>query len=318
MILSSTSLTLSSNEVSDETTDSLKIISLKGTTLNRKPANKEKIELLKEEKRQNLSKLKTTNLLPQYEVEREYKDYLMSHRTKMKIRRKVSNWVNARPNEAWRFIFVTLTLTDGKHQNSPEMNKLLNNFLTRMRQRYGNQLRYLWVAEIQEKETKNIHWHIIFDKPLPIETMKSIWLDTLENFGYPRYTKKLKLAHPIDLQYSYKYKDKDGVWHKRNPLKSVSSYITKYVSKNKTKLKCQLWNCSKHISAIPTAIEISANYLFLRKVFKRIFTKTFEVNGLKIISFYENKYIKHLLQPLYDFVLQIFSIQYKDFKNYAI
>ena len=33
-------------------------------------------------------------------------------------------------------------------------------------------------------------------------------------------------------------------------IRSVASYVTKYVTKNDAKFKCQVWNCSKRVSEL--------------------------------------------------------------------
>ena len=35
-------------------------------------------------------------------------------------------------------------------------------------------------------------------------------------------------------------------------IRSIASYVTKYVTKNNAKFKCQVWNCSKRISQFYT------------------------------------------------------------------
>jgi len=35
-------------------------------------------------------------------------------------------------------------------------------------------------------------------------------------------------------------------------IRSIASYVTKYVTKNNAKFKCQVWNCSKRISELYT------------------------------------------------------------------
>ena len=37
-----------------------------------------------------------------------------------------------------------------------------------------------------------------------------------------------------------------------NNIRSIASYVTKYVTKNDAKFKCQVWNCSKRISELYT------------------------------------------------------------------
>jgi hypothetical protein len=50
-------------------------------------------------------------------------------------------------------------------------------------------------------------------------------------------------------------------------IKSVTSYLTKYVTKNKSVFNCQVWNCSKKISALYT--DFYSDYSFL-EVLKNI------------------------------------------------
>ena len=37
-----------------------------------------------------------------------------------------------------------------------------------------------------------------------------------------------------------------------NNIRSITSYVTKYVTKNNAKFKCQVWNCSKRVSELYT------------------------------------------------------------------
>ena len=49
----------------------------------------------------------------------------------------------------------------------------------------------------------------------------------------------------------------------QNP-KQVGAYLTKYVTKNKAEFKCQVWNCSKDISALYT--DFYTGYEFLEEL----------------------------------------------------
>ena len=49
-----------------------------------------------------------------------------------------------------------------------------------------------------------------------------------------------------------------------NNIKGLSSYMTKYVTKNKDTFKCQVWNCSKKISALYTGFY--SDYSFLENI----------------------------------------------------
>jgi len=37
-----------------------------------------------------------------------------------------------------------------------------------------------------------------------------------------------------------------------NNIRRITSYVTKYVTKNDAKFKCQLWNCSRKVSELYT------------------------------------------------------------------
>jgi len=47
-------------------------------------------------------------------------------------------------------------------------------------------------------------------------------------------------------------------------IKSVTAYLTKYVTKNKSVFNCQVWNCSKKISALYT--DFYSDYQFLENL----------------------------------------------------
>ena len=47
-------------------------------------------------------------------------------------------------------------------------------------------------------------------------------------------------------------------------IKSVNAYLTKYVTKNNCLFNCQVWNCSKKISALYT--DFYSDYNFLERL----------------------------------------------------
>lgn len=61
-----------------------------------------------------------------------------------------------------------------------------------------------------------------------------------------------------------------------NNIRSIASYVTKYVTKNNAKFKCQVWNCSKRVSELYTDFYTTEEYL---ENFKRLnaILKEFEV-----------------------------------------
>jgi len=60
-------------------------------------------------------------------------------------------------------------------------------------------------------------------------------------------------------------------------IRSIASYVTKNVTKNNAKFKCQIWNCSKRISELYTDFYTTTEFT---DQFKRLnaVLKEFEVN----------------------------------------
>ena len=46
-----------------------------------------------------------------------------------------------------------------------------------------------------------------------------------------------------------------------NNIRAIGSYVTKYVTKNKDKFKCQVWNCSKKVSLLYTDFYTYSDYI---------------------------------------------------------
>jgi hypothetical protein len=164
--------------------------------------------------------------------------------------------------------FWTLTLTDKQKHTDYEVTKMLNTLLTRLRKKY-NDLEYIWVAERQTKTTNNIHYHIVFNKTMPIMMVNYYWCKILENKDYKvicpkpyivkngqrEYLKKPTkecfyeskgCSNPVDVQKVY---SADG----------LAAYLTKYITKNKSEIQGSTWNCSQYYSSLNTSYTTEFN-----------------------------------------------------------
>ena len=60
-------------------------------------------------------------------------------------------------------------------------------------------------------------------------------------------------------------------------IRSIASYVTKYVTKKNAKIKCQVWHCSKRISELYpdfyTTTEFTDNFIRLNAVIKEFEVK---------------------------------------------
>lgn len=187
----------------------------------------------------------------------------MSPKTKNKVRKYLSVWLNGIDqnsryhkkrfkNKAIYPTFITLTLpSTQKHSDNEIKRKLLNTILIWLCEKQGVKY-YYWRAEPQKN--KNIHFHIICDRFIPHQEIKQFWNRQLSKMGYIEpYSKKMS---SMDLnQYCkmvLKYKDmtfekakanfiksKKENWsqpnstdiHKLQNIKSLSSYVLKYMTK---------------------------------------------------------------------------------------
>lgn len=46
-----------------------------------------------------------------------------------------------------------------------------------------------------------------------------------------------------------------------NNIRSIASYVTKYVTKNNDKFKCQVWNCSRQVSELYTDFYTDSSFV---------------------------------------------------------
>lgn len=164
------------------------------------------------------------------------KTYSMSSRTRSKIKQKLYAWTYAQKlgkRGQKGLTFVTLTFVNTLEDRTAV--KCLNNFLTWVRKNKRG-FNYLWVAERQKNG--RIHFHIICNKFLPVNYYNSYWVRCQSAVGI-EHDKHDTSLNPFDIRHI-------------KQLRTLSKYITKYVTKNTTSFDCAVWNCSRTISALST------------------------------------------------------------------
>lgn len=85
------------------------------------------------------------------------------------------------------------------------------------------------------------------------------------------FENKKSLNHQLDLQRkngiiprdeNYKPSSAFDVRQlKLNNIRSIASYVTKYVTKNNDKFKCQVWNCSRQVSELYTDFYTDSSFV---------------------------------------------------------
>lgn len=88
---------------------------------------------------------------------------------------------------------------------------------------------------------ENIHFHMLTDKYWNIKKSWAYWLELQAKHGIMPKEENFRPSSAFDVKQI----------NTKNP-KSIGAYLTKYVTKNKAEFKCQVWNCSKHISILYT------------------------------------------------------------------
>lgn len=170
---------------------------------------------------------------------------------KTKVRQKIPAYLNSMPGQKMLF-FWTVTFPKGTQDDICYL--LLNKWLTRLR----TELRlvdYLWIAERQQNGT--IHYHIAVNQYIDIRRanrymrsaiMRSIDKDQIDwtrsaaaNYNGIEIAKNKKTGRVVNFA-------------KQKNQRSLTLYLTKYITKNDGTFKRLAWHCSRGYSEIITHI----------------------------------------------------------------
>lgn len=213
------------------------------------------------------------------------KEFVMSERSKSKIKDKMFSMYRSRFRN---YTFCTLSFVNNVTDKASQ--QVLNKFFTQLRKKYPN-FQYLWVAERQDGKrnnyehcTNNIHFHIFFDRFIPIALLNKYWLIQQYNSG---------IEHPnvprSQLDVAYKNNDTQKLL---NPVdvktvrgvNGMTYYMTKYVTKNKTILHCRAWHCSRGVSRLFTSCAVNRS--------------TFSLSSRPSINYSVNRYTGEVIPGL--------------------
>ena len=168
---------------------------------------------------------------------KEIKLRTLSRRSKQKIRKKITCFARCYK----RLSFVTLTFLN--KVTDEEAVNILRKFLDNAKKR-SKDFEYVWVAERQTKNDAfkgNVHFHMITNKYWKVEKWWNYWIELQLKNGIKPRKKDFKPSSAFDVKQL-----------NSSNIRSIASYVTKYVTKNDAKFKCQVWNCSKRVSELYT------------------------------------------------------------------
>lgn len=189
---------------------------------------------LQRKKQNPKPKIETTQKLVKDKIK---KPRSMSRRTKQKIRKKITCFSRTQK----RLSFITLTFLN--QVSDEQAVNILRKFIDNVKKR-SEDFQYLWVVERQTKNTEfkgNPHFHMITNKYWKIEKWWEYWLTLQQKNGVIPRNKDFKPSSAFDVKQL-----------NTNNIKRISTYVTKYVTKNDAKFKCQVWNCSRKVSELYT------------------------------------------------------------------
>lgn len=184
-------------------------------------------------------------------IKKEKKEKQMSPRTKTKIRQKLF----ALSQLQKQMTFVALTFVN--EVNDELAIVILRKFLDNIKKR-SKDFQYLWVAERQTANKvfpDNIHFHLVANKYWDIKKTWKYWVDLQASHGIIPRDESFKASSAFDVKKI----------STSNP-KQLGMYLTKYITKNTAKFNCQVWNCSKKISALYTGFY--SDYSFIETLYK--------------------------------------------------
>lgn len=235
------------------------------------------------------NKSKTTRRMAGSDDGKKYGIHVLSPRSKAKVRAKITEFFAWCRREKKQCTFLTLTFISGVSDGLAI--KILNKFLTSVRQEVGDGFQYIRVAERQTKNKdfpNNIHFHLILDRPINIIRFNSLWVVAQYNAGLVAMSRQLDMfitkeeiikRHEKTMQLYQEYKaarlvrdypamkkitellKENAVGKLFNPVdikkistpRTLAGYLTKYVTKNDAQFRCLAWSCSRGVSQMFTA-----------------------------------------------------------------
>lgn len=207
-----------------------------------------------------------------FEIVKANKKYTLSEGAKKAIKKKIEAWTDTSftYQKSWyrdtiyRLFFITLTLPSTQIHCDCTINKeALQPFLKELTRMFGGT--YFWVTERQKNG--NIHYHIIYDRAVSAQRIRSLWNNSINRLGYVnRYQQKMQSKYSTGYYFDPSIKADNSTqfrrytygqatnWTSPNSTdnkqikdpKKVSGYIAKYVSKSDSIFCGRIYGNSEH------------------------------------------------------------------------
>lgn len=198
--------------------------------------------------------------------------------------------------------FATLTLPyEQFHTDNEIKRKCLTPFLEELKKFHNIKL-YIWRAEPQQNG--NIHFHILLDRFVHHTDIRERW---------NRIINKLEYVNAFAQKHNHTNPNSTDI-HSLQKVNSISSYIVKYMTKNKPsrKIEGRVWGCSTAFHnfknpRVELTKELFADFNILRNT-RKIFTRVYDYCEIAFVKF--NDIIKNKTSKI--------AMIYKEFINQTL
>jgi hypothetical protein len=181
---------------------------------------------------------------------------------KKQVSHRIRNYVNTMRSEKLLY-FWTVSFPKGTTDNAAYL--LLNKWLTRLRQEKMLK-EYLWVAERQQIGT--IHFHLCINNKMDIKKanrfMRASIMYSIDKKEIEWTRTQAKNYNGVDIAKNRKTGRVTNFAKQKNE-KSLSNYLTKYVTKNSGIFQRLAWHSSRGYSNLIIAVRLSKSELILSK-----------------------------------------------------
>lgn len=211
-----------------------------------------------------------------HKVVQEHRKLTLSENGKRSIKRLLTTWFDTvsltwglfRDYGTQKMYFITLTLPSVQcHCDKTINDQCYQEFLKELTRIYRGV--YFWTVERQKNG--NLHYHIIYNKNVPVMHLRKIWNAKINRLGYvDRYQSKMKDRYKNGFWYDEKSKASIETQWKRyqygqatdwkspnstdikfiDSPKKMANYISKYVSKNDVIMCGKCWGKSQGLDYI--------------------------------------------------------------------
>lgn len=170
---------------------------------------------------------------------------------KSEVRHRILGYINTQKGKK-ELYFWTVSFFQGTPDKVAY--QIFNIWLTSLR-KYRMLREYLWIAERQENGT--IHFHIAIPHKMPVHRANAMMAGTLKTFArrglIPASVHECRRYNGVDIAKNRKTRRVTNFAVKKGS-RALSTYLTKYVTKNSATFEHLAWHNSRGYSALFTSI----------------------------------------------------------------